>query len=81
MAPELLEGREETKCMDFWSLGVIIYELLVGQTPFAASEISEVVDNILSGNIQYPNFLSSTCKNFLQNVKKTKKKIFFQNQF
>jgi serine/threonine protein kinase len=34
MAPEVIEGAENTKALDFWSLGVIVYEFLTGGLPF-----------------------------------------------
>ncbi|MBK8348666.1 MAG: serine/threonine-protein kinase [Saprospiraceae bacterium] len=37
VAPEQLEGKELRKNVDLWSLGVVLYELFVGETPFQAS--------------------------------------------
>lgn len=34
MAPEMLNGRSYTYKADVWSLGTIIFELLIGQSPF-----------------------------------------------
>ncbi|TMW59469.1 hypothetical protein Poli38472_004538 [Pythium oligandrum] len=38
MAPEMVSARGHTACADIWALGILIYELLNGQTPFAVKE-------------------------------------------
>jgi len=34
LAPEMVEGKGHDKTVDWWALGVLIYEMLVGVTPF-----------------------------------------------
>ncbi|KAJ3614863.1 hypothetical protein NHX12_018433, partial [Muraenolepis orangiensis] len=43
-----------TRAVDWWGLGVLIYEMLVGQPPFPGDEDEEVLDSIV-----YPCFLST----------------------
>ena len=35
MAPEILKFRAQTAAVDMWALGIFIYEMMVGKTPFA----------------------------------------------
>ena len=47
MAPEQIEGREPTLHSDMYSLGVVLYELLVGERPFVADKLDALVQKIL----------------------------------
>lgn len=37
VAPEIVKNEESTYSSDLWSLGIILYQLLVGKTPFKRS--------------------------------------------
>jgi serine/threonine protein kinase len=47
MAPEQIEGREPTFHSDIYSLGVVLYELLVGRRPFTADKLEALIQKIL----------------------------------
>lgn len=48
MAPEMVFSTGHDHAVDKWSLGVIIYEMLTGETPFAAETASEIARRITS---------------------------------
>jgi eukaryotic-like serine/threonine-protein kinase len=48
MSPEQIAGQELTLHSDMYSLGVVIYELLTGQLPFAPHHLDDLVDMILT---------------------------------
>lgn len=50
MSPEQISGKDITKASDYYSLGITIYELLSGKTPFSGS-ITEIFDNHLKNKI------------------------------
>ena len=43
MAPELIEEKPYDHTADLWSLGCILYELLVGQPPFSTTSLFQVM--------------------------------------
>ena len=47
MAPEILRGQGASVQSDLYSLGVLLYELLVGQRPFEEESITKLIDSIL----------------------------------
>lgn len=56
LAPETIEGTGEDAQCDWWSVGCILFELLIGYPPFHASTPEEVFKKIISGAIQWPEF-------------------------
>ncbi|KAL1208969.1 putative serine/threonine protein kinase IRE [Cardamine amara subsp. amara] len=55
LAPEILLGTGHGATADWWSVGVILYELLLGMPPFNADQPQQIFDNILNRNIQWPD--------------------------
>ena len=54
MAPEILEQKGYGTSVDFWSLGILIYEMLTGVTPFDDDDPFEVFKNIRKNEVKYP---------------------------
>ena len=54
IAPEILRGEKHTFRLDFWSLGVIVYEFLTGAAPFNAENPELIFDKIQKRKINYP---------------------------
>ena len=63
MAPEVLLGEDHDPSVDWWSFGVITYELLSGIPPFNAKDKVTVFENILNRNIEWPeDFTDEACE-------------------
>lgn len=58
LAPEVLTQTLYTRAVDWWGLGVLIYEMLVGESPFSGDSEEEVFDSIVNHDVIFPRFLS-----------------------
>ena len=69
--PECLQHIEYDgiKC-DIWSLGVLLYVMLVGVLPWRIENIQNTMDDIINVNIYYPNYLSENVIDLLQKILK-----------
>ncbi|KAI0168592.1 kinase-like domain-containing protein, partial [Pestalotiopsis sp. NC0098] len=64
-APELLLGQVHGKAVDWWTLGVFLYEMLTGMPPFYAKNTEEVHRNIVSEPIQPLEMLDMSTNDLL----------------
>lgn len=58
LAPEVLTETSYTRAVDWWGLGVLVFEMLVGESPFPGDDEEEVFDSIVHDEVRYPRFLS-----------------------
>ncbi|WFD29733.1 non-specific serine/threonine protein kinase [Malassezia sp. CBS 17886] len=54
LAPELLLGQGYTKSVDWWTLGVLLYEMLTGLPPFYSDDVNEMYRKILQDPLTFP---------------------------
>ncbi|KAI8888884.1 kinase-like protein [Backusella circina FSU 941] len=76
MAPEILLEQKYGRAVDWWAFGVLVYEMLLGQSPFRGEDEDEIFDAILDDEILYPVNMSrdsvSICQNLLNRDPKTR---------
>ena len=68
MAPELILKRGHTKAVDWWSLGVFLYEMVAGLPPFYSQNVSEMYDMILNRALTFPKYFSPDLQNLLSRL-------------
>ena len=68
MAPELIKEYLYNKNAELWSIGVILYELYVGQPPFYTNNFQILLHKIAKEEISYPDSMSSDFKDFLKGL-------------
>ena len=68
MAPEILRELPYGRAVDWWAFGILIYEMLLGQSPFRGDDEDEIFEAILHDEILYPVSLHKNVVMLLQNV-------------
>jgi serine/threonine protein kinase SCH9 len=70
LAPEvLLDEQGYTKMVDFWSLGVLVFEMCCGWSPFYAEDTQQMYRNIAFGKVRFPrDALSLEGRNFVKGL-------------
>ncbi|XP_050291317.1 serine/threonine-protein kinase TIO isoform X4 [Quercus robur] len=68
MAPELVREQPYNHTADLWSLGVILYELFVGQPPFYTNSVYALIRHIVKDPVKYPDNMSQNFKSFLRGL-------------
>lgn len=68
MAPEMIQKSGHNKAVDWWALGVLLYEMLVGQSPFYSSSPYKTFESIIGGQIHYPKSLSTLAKSLISQL-------------
>ena len=71
IAPEILEGKTgHSYEVDIWSLGVIIYTLIIGKPPFETNNVKETYKRIKMGNYSFPEnaIISEPAKDLIQSI-------------
>ncbi|PNP48100.1 hypothetical protein TGAMA5MH_00757 [Trichoderma gamsii] len=56
LAPELLKGEGYGKTVDWWTLGVLLYEMLTGLPPFYDENTNEMYRKILTAPLNFPGY-------------------------
>src|SRR5947207_16005380 len=68
LAPELVMGQGYTKTVDWWTLGVLLYEMLTGLPPFYDDNVNEMYRKILQDELRFSEEVSSQAKSLLMGV-------------
>lgn len=54
LSPEVIQGTGHGKGTDWWSLGILIFEMLSGRPPFVGRSCFETYESILEGSLKFP---------------------------
>lgn len=68
LCPEAVTRTGHTCTADWWSFGILLYELLVGHAPFQHDNPYKLYDLILNAPIPFPDFLDETAKELISQL-------------
>ncbi|XP_067844748.1 RAC-gamma serine/threonine-protein kinase isoform X6 [Heptranchias perlo] len=68
LAPEVLEDNDYGRAVDWWGLGVVMYEMMCGRLPFYNQDHEKLFELILMEDIKFPRTLSSDAKSLLSGL-------------
>ena len=69
LAPEVISGQGHGSPVDWWTLGVFLYEMLYGRTPFKGENNEKTLVNILKQPLTFPRIGVSSAKEYEEMVK------------
>jgi RAC serine/threonine-protein kinase len=68
LAPEVLEDNDYGRAVDWWGLGVVMYELMCGRLPFYDRDHDVLFERILLEEVRFPRTLSQEAKDLLSGL-------------
>ncbi|KAE9553376.1 hypothetical protein FO519_003439 [Halicephalobus sp. NKZ332] len=66
MAPEVVNRQGHSTAADWWSLGILMYEMLTGHLPFQGDNRRDTMNQILKAKLRMPNFLTPEAQSLLR---------------
>ncbi|XP_032580998.1 putative protein kinase C delta type homolog isoform X2 [Drosophila sechellia] len=68
MAPEIIKGEKYNQNVDWWSFGVLLYEMLIGQSPFSGCDEDELFWSICNEIPWFPVYISAEATGILKGL-------------
>ncbi|CAE7018990.1 for [Symbiodinium sp. CCMP2456] len=71
-APELIASTGHTNAVDWWTLGILIFELMSGHPPFESAYPMQIYAKVTKGigKVAFPSVMKGHCKNLVENLLK-----------
>ncbi|XP_035225473.1 cAMP-dependent protein kinase catalytic subunit 3-like isoform X2 [Stegodyphus dumicola] len=68
LAPEIIQSKGHNKAVDWWALGILIYEMLAGFPPFFDDNPFAIYEKILAGKIDWPKHIDPVAKDLIKKL-------------
>ncbi|XP_021733724.1 serine/threonine-protein kinase AtPK1/AtPK6-like [Chenopodium quinoa] len=68
MAPEIIQAKGHNKNADWWSIGILLYEMLSGKPPFAHANRQKLQQKIINDKVKLPSMVSTEAHSLLRGL-------------
>eukprot|EP00753_Platysulcus_tardus_P015038 PLAT4733.1.p1 GENE.PLAT4733.1~~PLAT4733.1.p1 ORF type:complete len:331 (-),score=112.14 PLAT4733.1:328-1320(-) len=68
IAPEVLLNKGHGKGVDWWTLGILVFEMLAGQPPFVDDDPMGIYQQILAGKLSFPRYFDRNAKSLIKKL-------------
>jgi len=70
VAPEMIMGTAHDSSVDWWTFGILLYEMLFGRTPFIGKTMAEAFRSIVACKVEFPPHIpvSSACRELISSL-------------
>jgi len=72
ISPEIIQGYGQTSSVDWWTFGILLYEMVFGTTPFRGKSQDDTFKRILAGEVHFPDHhaypVTSSCKSLIKSL-------------
>lgn len=68
LAPEIIQSKGHGKAVDWWAVGVLVYEMLAGYPPFYDENPFGIYQLILAGKIEFPRFVETHARDLVRKL-------------
>jgi len=68
LAPEVIQSRGHGKAVDWWTLGILVFEMLAGYPPFYDNDTMKLYRKIITGKFQFPRHFDAPAKDLIKQL-------------
>lgn len=68
LAPEIIQSKGHNRAVDWWALGVLIYEMLAGYPPYFDDNPFAIYEKILAGKVEWPRHIDPVAKDLIKKL-------------
>jgi len=68
LAPEVIKGEKYTKSVDWWAVGILVFEMLTGSPPFVDTDIQKLFQKVTGGELKFPDYISADACDFVSQL-------------